>query len=730
MRPFEFIKNLSVSVKLNILAFLLFSLLLLGMVLTTNSSMNTFALQAGRQNVTQNAQTIQIRFDEIEQETVNNVVTLSNISGLSTAISTGNIQAIQAELLITASRFNFDDIDVININGRRLFDTEATNSEDEDRLIQLALLGFNASGITTASTENGPQIFISAAVPIHNTSGETVGVIIGSRIVNNEILTKVNIFPGHQNELVLIVDGQITASDFTDPKELEFFSPYLLDADSIEQALNGQTVISDQLISNEENTPHALGYAPLTIGADTKAVIGFAANVAELDSIKEQLISNQRAVFSIFAVIGNILLAFFALTEITNPLRRLQSAAEQLSNGNYTKLASVRAKDEIGRLATSFNSMAIQIQGLIAGLEQRVEQRTLELEQRGAELEKTTTESQKRADDLQTIAEISRYLSTAKDLEHLLPLITQIVSERFGFYHVGIFLLSENQKFAVLRAANSPGGQKMLRRQHKLEVGQVGIVGYVTSTGTPRIALDTGTDAVYFNNPDLTETHSEIALPLSIRGKIIGALDVQSKVSNAFTDTDVSILGLLADQLAIAIDNTRLLEEAQNALKESRTAFNQYLADAWQKKSNSEILGYHQTITGGQLVKESTVVDEIETWSEDGKNTLSIPIQLHSQVIGVIRVRPNEANSKLSRDKLNILTSVAERLGLALDNARLFEETSTRAERERLVSDITTKIRTTNDPQEMIQTAVDELKRALGVTRVEIVPKKMTPPDN
>jgi hypothetical protein len=269
------------------------------MVLTTNSSMNTFSLQTGRQNVAQNAQTIQIRFDEIEQETVNNAVTLSNTSGLSTAISTGNIQAIQAELLITASRFNFDDIDVINNNGRRLFDTETTNSEDEDRLIQLALLGFNASGLTTASTENGPRIFISAAVPINNTSGETVGVIIGSQIVNNEILSKANIFPGHQNELVLIVDGQITASDFTDPKELEFFSPYLLDANSIEQALNGQTVISDQLISNAENTPHAIGYAPLTIGADTKAVIGFAANVAELDSIKEQLISNQRAVFSI-----------------------------------------------------------------------------------------------------------------------------------------------------------------------------------------------------------------------------------------------------------------------------------------------------------------------------------------------------------------------------------------------------------------------------------------------
>ena len=142
----------------------------------------------------------------------------------------------------------------------------------------------------------------------------------------------------------------------------------------------------------------------------------------------------------------------------------------------------------------------------------------------------------------------------------------------------------------------------MLERQHKLEVGQVGIVGNVTSTGNPRIALDTGADAVYFNNPDLPETHSEMALPLTARGTIIGALDVQSTIPNAFTDADISILGLLADQIAIAIDNVRLLEETQNALEESQSVFREYLADAWQKKSTSEIIGYHQTLTGGQLI--------------------------------------------------------------------------------------------------------------------------------
>jgi GAF domain-containing protein len=363
----------------------------------------------------------------------------------------------------------------------------------------------------------------------------------------------------------------------------------------------------------------------------------------------------------------------------------------------------------------------------VTELGKRVEERTAELTQRSMELEKATEQSNKRANELQTIAEIGQYLSTEKELELLLPLITRTVSERFGFYHVGIFLLNESRRYAVLRAANGPGGQKMLARQHKLEVGQVGIVGNVTSTGIPRIALDTGSDAVYFNNPDLPETHSEMALPLIARGKVIGALDVQSTVPNAFTDTDIATLSLLADQIAIAIDNVRLLEETQNALEESRSVLGEYVADSWQKKSTSGVVGYHQALATGQVITADKIKEvEIPIHGENG--VLTVPIKLRDQVIGTLNIRPSVEGREWSKDEVNIVQAVTERLGLALDNARLFEETSSRAARERLVSDITTKIRSTTDPQEMVNTAVEELKRALGVTRVEIVPQKTTPP--
>ncbi len=724
MRLLELIKKTTLGARLNILVFVIFSFLLLGMVLATNIGMNSFMIQAGRRNVEQEAQIIRIRFEEIEREMLNNAVALSNTPGLLDALTRGNIKPVQSDLLIAAARLDFDDVDTVNAQGRRLFDVSEENSAGEDRLLELALLGFNASGIVMG--DEPQQIYISVATPVHDNSGKVIGAVIGSRLMDDKMLSKINVISGHSLDLALIIDGEIVATDFEDATGLTYFSSYMLEPKSIEQALNGQVVVAGELFTTPGGSPHALGLTPVTIGADTRAVVGIAVNLGDLLVVKDQLISDQRGVFAFFAIIGNVILALFATYQISRPIHRLQEAADKMASGDYSQRVSNPSKDEVGLLTNSFNSMAGQLQNLVTELEDRVAQRTLELEHRSAELEQTSKESEKRARDLRTIAEIGQYLSTEKDLELLLPLVTRAVSERFGFYHVGIFLLNESGNYAILRAANSPGGQKMLDRQHKLEVGQVGIVGMVTATGVPRIALDTGSDAVFFNNPDLPDTHSEMALPLTARGKIIGALDVQSTVPNAFTDTDISTLSLLADQIAISIDNVRLLQEAQEALAESQSIFREYLADSWQKKSASGIVGYHQTLTGGQVITANKARDELPDANENG--ALTVPIKLRNQTIGTLDIRPITGGRHWRTDEVNIVRAVAERLGLALDNARLFEETSARASRERLVTDITTKIRSTNDPQEMVRTAVEELKRALGVTRVEIIPQKGVSP--
>ena len=176
-------------------------------------------------------------------------------------------------------------------------------------------------------------------------------------------------------------------------------------------------------------------------------------------------------------------------------------------------------------------------------------------------------ETEHRAVQLAAASEVARDATAFLDVERLLDEAVRRISERFGFYHAGLFLLDEGGEHAVLQAASSEGGQRMLEKGHRLEVGETGIVGFVTRTGEPRIALDVGQDAVHFSNPDLPDTRSEMAVPLTMRGQVIGALDVQSTEVSAFTDGDVATLQIIADHLANAIENARLYEKLQ---KEAR----------------------------------------------------------------------------------------------------------------------------------------------------------------
>jgi len=345
---------------------------------------------------------------------------------------------------------------------------------------------------------------------------------------------------------------------------------------------------------------------------------------------------------------------------------------------------------------------------------------------------------QKRATQFQAISDVSRATASIRKLNDLLPRVAKVVSEQFGFYHTGIFLLDEASQYAILGAASSEGGNRMLERGHRLKVGDQGIVGYVTSVGEPRIALNTGTDAVFFDNPDLPDTRSELAIPLKSVGKIIGALDVQSNQSNAFSQEDSEVLQILADQISSAIDNTRQFEQTQRSLSEVETIYRQYLRREWDRLGKSEsIMGYRHTIAGTEQLErlyDNSKIDEalasgiIQTDinPENDESTLAVPIKLREEVIGVLNVRAPRKRS-WSTEEINMVKSVADRVAISAENARLFEETTNRAERERTVSEITSKIRSTNDPNEMIQIALNELKQALNVEAARIVPYIIPP---
>jgi len=374
-----------------------------------------------------------------------------------------------------------------------------------------------------------------------------------------------------------------------------------------------------------------------------------------------------------------------------------------IASANFGRNLEIVRRNEI-----ELRERNLELDHLRTSLEERVSERTAQLG--------------KRASQLEAISNVARSTASLQNLGELLPVVTKLVSDRFGYYHTGIFLLDENREFALLQATNSEGGRRMLNRQHKLRLDNNSIVGYVTSRGEPRIALDVGTDAVFFDNPDLPDTRSEMALPLRVGGRVIGALDVQSKQPNAFTEDDISTLATLADQVAIAIENARLFSEAREALKETEETFARYVKQEWSdfaKQAKSS--GY---LFDGKRITPMDEKDKREktralpqtgqlTLQKESKD-LVIPIRLRGQIIGYLDVKSKSGNRMWSQDDLTLLEAAAERAALALENARLVDSAQRRALRERTIGEISSKLGAVSDMEAIMQAAVEELGRRIG----------------
>lgn len=368
---------------------------------------------------------------------------------------------------------------------------------------------------------------------------------------------------------------------------------------------------------------------------------------------------------------------------------------------------SVQEAEDFGQAQETAN---VELKKLQGELEQRVVQRTAELE--------------RRAGQLQAISNVAHSIASVQNMDELLPAITQLVSEKFGYYHAGIFLLDENQQYAHLRASNSEGGKRMLERQHKLKLDTNSIVGYTALRGESRIALDVGADAVFFNNPDLPDTRSEMALPLRIGGNVMGALDVQSTESNAFTQEDINVASILADQIAIAIENARLFSEARAALSKSEETFSKYIKQEWsgfarQSKNTGYVFDGARTVALEKKDKKEKVKSLAQTGRlslEKESSELTIPIKFRGQTVGILDVKSKKGNRQWTQDEITLLEAAAERAAFALENARLVESAQRRAMRERAIGEISTKIGAVSDLEAIMQTAVEELGRKIGST--------------
>ncbi|NUM48434.1 MAG: PAS domain S-box protein [Anaerolineales bacterium] len=268
--------------------------------------------------------------------------------------------------------------------------------------------------------------------------------------------------------------------------------------------------------------------------------------------------SNQRAAkmlgFSLDEILGQDVGTFVAIEDRPN----LQERILTLQKGQPVPLYERKFICKDGRvLPTEVNAMMVydkdgQPQGI-----QSIVRDISERKKNEGELHFLIHQLENQRAKIETALEVSKATISILEPDILIQKIVDLVQERFGYYYVGLFLLSEDHTHAVLRAGTGEAGQKMLASQHALLVGAGSMVGWSIANKTPRIALDVGLDAVHFDNPLLPETRSEMALPLMIRGEAIGALTVQSAVEAAFSQEDIAVLQVVTDLVAIAIQNAR-----------------------------------------------------------------------------------------------------------------------------------------------------------------------------
>ena len=431
------------------------------------------------------------------------------------------------------------------------------------------------------------------------------------------------------------------------------------------QAINlGITIISILLIA-------PLGYH--------KTTIALSKSVDTSQLLKELQI--ELAIFAIGILLISILLSFLLSRQIFKPLHDLINTFDRVEKGNLKQRANITTADEIGELSTSFNRMVIQLDGLQQGLEKRIANRT---------------------EQLRASNEVGKIASTILDPDALVAQTVNLIANTFSYYFVAIFLISDD-RWAELKDATGTAGEVLKENRHRVLISDNNLVGAAIVKKEAQIALDVGVDAKIFYNPLLPYTRSELTLPLVVGDRVIGALDVHSQREADFTPDDISTLQGMTNQVAIAIENARLFKEMDETLEELRQANRQYVVTSWSQKLRGEKLQF-----------------EAKTFAPtDGADVqdIEIGLNLRDQNIGYIRL---QTENEWNQEDQSWVESLATQVAISLENARLIEESQESALRERLSASIVQKIWASNSIDNILQTAVRELGRALEASEATI----------
>ncbi|MBN2004959.1 MAG: GAF domain-containing protein [Anaerolineae bacterium] len=422
--------------------------------------------------------------------------------------------------------------------------------------------------------------------------------------------------------------------------------------------------------------------------------------------------------------------ALFMTRNIVRPLSQLSETARQIAAGRLDQVIQVNRQDELGQVALTFNLMTEQLRELFGNLEHRVVERTRDLERRSTYLEAS--------------AEVARAASSILSVDDLTHQVVELIRSRFSFYYVGLFMVEG--AWAVLRAGTGDAGQAMLARHHRIRVGE-GMIGWSIANLQPRIASRADADAVRVVNPELPDTRSEVALPLRSRGQVLGALSVQSRRPDAFDEDVMTTLQLMADQVAVALDNARLFVASQEALETERREYGERSRQSWADLLRAhKSWGYVYERPADPDTGSPTLVEAQGQWSAEMREAkraghhiqaalltsrrLAIPIWVGSDVIGVLSFDRNEKEGLWKDEEILLLETLADQLGQTLERAQLYWNTQRRAAREQLTREITDTMRRTLNWDDLMQVAIREVGGVLEASRafVQWTPAGMMAP--
>jgi GAF domain-containing protein/HAMP domain-containing protein len=426
--------------------------------------------------------------------------------------------------------------------------------------------------------------------------------------------------------------------------------------------------------------------AMIAMGIILIAPIGYQHTIrilnGEIDSLEVlRTLRVQSTLFSVLALLLGAVLSYYASRAVSDPIKKLIETLDKIERGDLTQRAPISATDELGIVTMHFNRMVTRLEALQNTLEQQVAERTKLLS---------------------ATNDVGRVAASSLDPDELLVKVIHLFPQQFGYYFAAIYLLDPSEKWAELKEATGEAGKVLKQNRHRLELAGRSMVGTAIRERSARIAQIASEEKQRYENPLLPYTRSEIAIPLIVGDRVLGALNVQSTRESDFGPQIIETMQNMAGQVAIALENARLYQEAQQNIREMSTIQQQYLQEGW---------------TGFAAQKEEELEYQVGDDVDENSKNVDVPISLRDQILGQIQFQSDE---DWTPEQESLATAVATQAAIALENARLVSQSRQIAAYERMLAEINSRIWASTTIDAVLQTAVKELGRRLSASQAVI----------